>query len=140
GQEMSIDDLNELVPELTLIFQRLIALRREIIIRAHELEQLGHDPARAKRIALPPEIAERRERLEAAVADFERLVDRVGTLGGILSDLDLGIVDFHHVLDGNEVFLSWQFGEPVVSHYRPADAKLDARRRLPSAPPPAPKH
>lgn len=134
---MSIEELNALVPELTLIFQRLIALRRTIILRAKELERLGHDPQGPRR-GLSPAIRERREMLEDAVADFEHELDKVGALGGILQDLDLGIVDFPRVIDGNEVFLSWQFGEPAVTHFRPAGSV--ARKPLPGAPPPEPPH
>jgi hypothetical protein len=137
---MTVDEVNALIPELTMIFQRLIALRREIIARAHELERLGHDPTSRRRRDLPSDIMERRERLEAAVVELEREVDRVGTLGGILSDLDLGIVDFHHDLDGAEVFLSWQFGEAAVTHFRPAGSGFASRVPLPDAPPPEPPH
>lgn len=136
---MSIDELNELIPELTLIFQRLIALRREINLRAKELERLGHDPQSPRLPDLPRKILELRDRLEATVADLEYELDKVGALGGILQDLDLGIVDFHHVLDGNEVFLSWQFGESAITHFRPAGSAV-GRVLLPNAPPPEPPH
>jgi hypothetical protein len=137
---MSIDELNELIPELTLIFQRMIALRREINFRAKELERLGHDPQGPRPYDLPRKILELRDRLEAAVADLELELDKVGSLGGILQDFDLGLVDFHHVLDGNEVFLSWQFGESAITHFRPAGTQALSRRPLPNAPPPEPPH
>lgn len=131
---MTLDEVNALIPELNLIFQQLTSLRREIVARANELERLGFDPvARATR-ELPAPIAERKRRLEVAVAAFEAHVERVGALGGVLQDLDLGLVDFHHVLDGHDVLLCWQFGEDVVAHFHDLEAGFAGRRRLPEAP------
>lgn len=132
---MSPDEVNALIPELELIFQRLHSLKGEIVARANELERLGYNPAtsKAKPRDLPPEVRERRKLLDAAVTAFEAEVERVGALGGILQDLELGLVDFHHVLDGHDIFLCWQYGERTVSHFHEVDAGFAGRRLLPGA-------
>ncbi|MCK6547778.1 DUF2203 domain-containing protein [Myxococcota bacterium] len=131
---MTLDEVNALVPELNLIFQQLTSLRREIVARANELERLGVDPVARGARDLPGPIAERKRKLESVVAAFEAQVDRVGALGGILQDLDLGLVDFPAVLDGREVLLCWQFGEGAVTHFHAVEAGFAGRKRLPDAP------
>src|SRR5262249_38606571 len=95
---MTVAEVNAILPELDAILGRLIEIRREIAARANEIERLGFDPAGPRSRDLPPSIAERKDLLEAAVAAFEREIDRIAALGGIVHDLDLGSVDFHHRL------------------------------------------
>lgn len=131
---MTVDEVNALIPELDRIFQRLGALEHEIVARANELERMGHNPASPNREAtVPAAIAERRRLLEACVSAFEAEIDRVGALGGVLQDLERGIVDFQHVLEGQPVYLCWQVGETSVTHYHALDAGIGARRPLPGA-------
>lgn len=132
---MTVDEVNRLIPELTLIVQRLHTLRREIVSRANELERLGFDPASGSRRDVPPAIQERWRLLDVAVTDFEAAVERVGALGGVLQDLELGLVDFHHVLDGREVLLCWQLGEDEVAHFHSMEAGFSGRKLLPGARP-----
>src|SRR5262245_5549934 len=126
---MTVDEVNALIPELHAIFLRIVQLRREITARANELERLGFDPTAKSIRGLPPDARRTRERLDASVTAFEGEIDRIGALGGILQDLDLGLVDFTHELAGDTVLLCWQFGEDQVTHFHPMGAGFSARNR-----------
>jgi hypothetical protein len=51
-------------------------------------------------------------------------------MGGVTKDLTLGLVDFLHVRDGQEVNLCWKFGEDTVRHWHGLDEGYRSRRRL----------
>ncbi|MFO0729335.1 MAG: DUF2203 domain-containing protein [Myxococcota bacterium] len=129
NRTFSVAEVNALIPRLDAVFQRLTELRREIGARANEIERLGFGPLREPGPE-PAEILERREILLRRVKELEVEVDRVGELGGILTDIDLGLVDFPAEVGGERVFLCWQFGEPEVSHYHAIDAGFAGRRAL----------
>ena len=95
-------------------------LRQEIAARANELERQGFGPL-THTGPLPPEIVERKKRVEAAVKELEAEVDRLSATGGILADVDRGLVEFLSTKDGRDILLSWQLGEPVVTYYHPLD-------------------
>jgi hypothetical protein len=130
---VNVDEVNALIPQLDAILGRLTELKREIAARASDIERLGYNPASVRSRELPPEIQMRRDLLDATLAAFEAQIERIGALGGLLEDLELGIVDFHHDLEGRPVLLCWQFGEHEVTHFHPAEGGFRARRRLPDA-------
>ena len=70
---------------------------------------------------LPPQRSRARESLASSYA----------ALGGILEDIELGLVDFHHPLEGVDVLLCWQFGERSVLHFHPVGSGFSGRCRLP---------
>lgn len=135
-RSFSLAEANALIPSLDQTFRRLEALRKEIGARANELERLGVS-ALLHEGPEPPEVVERRRILRERVGEFQSEMDKIEELGGILFDLDLGLVDFPSRLDGREVLLSWQFGEPAVIHYRTPGAELRERRRIRDADAPA---
>lgn len=67
--------------------------------------------------------------LNAAQAELEQLADEVSAcveeleeIGVVLKDLDLGLLDFPGLRDGEEVELCWQVGEAAVSQWhRPGE-------------------
>jgi hypothetical protein len=132
GRTFSVAEVNARLPELERVFQRLSELKREIGARANEIERLGVRPPHNEAPEVAPEIAERKKILEGRVAEFQAEIDQIEKLGGILRDLDLGLVDFPSVVGGEEVFLSWQTGEPAITHFYPPGAAFSERRRIPA--------
>jgi hypothetical protein len=128
---VSVDEVNALIPELERIFARIRELEREVVSRANELERAG---APAGSPSANSAIAERRARLDAARSELEAAIRRIRALGGIVQDLSAGLVDFHHVLEGQDVFLCWQVGEARVAHFHAVQAGLTARHPLPFNP------
>jgi hypothetical protein len=57
-------------------------------------------------------------------------VDRIVSLGGAPKDLGLGLVDFPHLRDGQEVNLCWKYGETAIRHWHGLDEGYAARKPL----------
>jgi hypothetical protein len=47
-----------------------------------------------------------------------------------VKDLEQGLVDFYAVMDGEPVFLCWQFGEPAVTHWHGIDEGFAGRQPI----------
>ncbi len=60
---------------------------------------------------------------------FER-IDKVMVSGVILTDLDEGLVDFPHKLDGRSVLLCWKAGEKGITHWHEVDETYDERQEI----------
>jgi hypothetical protein len=58
-------------------------------------------------------------------------VDRLEELGVVLKDLDLGLLDFPSVRDGEDVLLCWQVGEDEIGFWHGWDDGYAGRRPLP---------
>src|SRR3954466_14128499 len=70
-----------------------------------------------------------RERARAALVvtlGFEQLEE----LEVLVRDLDRGLVDFPSLVDGREVYLCWQLGEPEILHWHGLESGFAGRRPL----------
>ncbi len=121
------------VPRLQALMERLqrhaLALRRE---RDAVAAALGGPPDSVPVEALLAE----RPGLRRVVEDLDAAIEEIQSLGVELKDLELGLVDFPAVLEGEAVYLCWQFGEDRVRWWHPRSEGFAGRRALPGVPPP----
>ena len=57
-------------------------------------------------------------------------VDKLEELGVVLKDLDLGLLDFPSVRDGEEVLLCWQVGEESVTSWHGLEEGYAGRKPI----------
>jgi hypothetical protein len=75
--------------------------------------------------------------LNAAHAELAALADRVAdcvreldALGAVVKDLDVGLLDFPAIRDGDEVELCWRVGEERVEHWHAVGAGYPGRKPI----------
>jgi hypothetical protein len=75
--------------------------------------------------------------LKAAQSGLQELADlaaaavrELDDLGVVVKDLDLGLLDFPGLRDGEEVELCWQVGEDAVAEWHPLDAGFRGRKPI----------
>jgi len=65
--------------------------------------------------------------------EAQRLIEGIADEGIQIKDLERGLVDFPHFLDGDpahEVFLCWHLGEDTIDFWHEIDAGIAGRRPL----------
>jgi hypothetical protein len=136
----TLDEANQLVPTLELEFGRVARLRDEL---RSLVESLGGADASVDILqngAEPPRGLETEaRRLKRVADDIAAAVERVTEMGCLVKDLDLGLVDFYAMQEGEPVFLCWQFGEPQVTHWHAVDEGFSGRRPIEGVEPPRPE-
>ena len=129
----SVDEANELVPLLSLEFERIQRMRRHVGEHLEILQNHGVDldPSRPlERQNIPDACWREAVRLVQIVKEIGYAVERINEAGCLVKDLDLGLVDFYSVIDGEAVFLCWQYGEPEVEHFHGLDEGFKSRRKI----------
>lgn len=125
----TVEEANQVLPLVRSIV-------RDVVDDFRELRGAGRE-----RRALEVESAGNR----SAARHIEVLKDKVGTysmriegylrelsdLGLEVRDLELGLVDFPTLIDGEPAYLSWRLGEDDVSWWHPADKGFSERTRVP---------
>ena len=117
-------EANELIPRLEVLVRKLQANAAQARARAAEagpsadLEELSRsDPS-----------------MRAAMREMGKVAEEIQGLGCFLKDVDLGLVDFPSEVNGETVFLCWQYGEPHLVAWHPIDEGFGSRRPLPGGP------
>lgn len=124
-------DVEKLIPALTRIMQDVMTAHTEAT-RAR-----GRLQAEKQRLSLAGGGLLDRATWRADTEIVEQLtrrvragLDKIVRLGGVPKDLGLGLVDFPHLREGEEVNLCWKYGEREIRHWHGLDEGYAARRPL----------
>jgi hypothetical protein len=92
--------------------------------RALEVETAGSRSAQHHIEALKDKVNDYSARIEGYLRELS-------DLGIEVRDLELGLVDFPSLIDGEPAYLSWRLGEDRVSWWHPADKGFGDRTPVP---------
>src|SRR5690606_38694359 len=126
-----IAEANAMVPTLARLLGRLQALLEEARARHRELaliKAVGYGQDGNLIMAADHREAKRRRR--AAVQEANEIIDSIQRAGCQLKSVELGLVDFPAVINGQEVLLCWRLGEPEIMYYHSWEDGYAGRRRL----------
>ncbi len=79
------------------------------------------DPEEARRIRL---------RMQGLVDQMAAAVAHIDAEGITLRDIERGLIDFPALVNGRQVWLCWQLGEPAVDFWHELDTGFGSRRPL----------
>jgi hypothetical protein len=136
----TVEEANALVSTLQIEFGRIAQVRSQL---APLIQALG-GPDEAVAILqedapLPAGREVEAEALRALAAELTGAVERVNDLGCLVKDVEMGLVDFYALVNGEPAFLCWQFGEPAITHWHPLEEGYASRKPLEGAPTPPPE-
>lgn len=127
----TVEQANETLREVRPLTEELVEHRRALL----ELQTL--QASLNQRIAgnggnvEPRELQSVQERLDEEVAGIARCVARIHEAGGLVKDLDAGLVDFPARREGAEVLLCWRLGEDEVGFWHGLEEGFSGRKPLP---------
>ncbi len=127
-------EANALIPTLEFYFAELARIQREVNELTLRAQKLGIVLDMNGRMSSSGSVIKERlqQRCTALASEYADIIDEVHELGVVIEDPDLGTVNFFSWVDGDEVILSWQYGEPEVSHWFKVTEDFMARRPLDS--------
>lgn len=127
-----IHEANALIPQLEYYFGELARIQREVNRLAREARQHGIELSLEEECKLDGDMAENilRRKCKKLAKEYSDVIDDIHSLGVVVEDPDLGVVNFYSLADGDEVILSWQYGEPQVGHWYRSNEDFMARRPL----------
>jgi hypothetical protein len=104
--------------------QKVDALQGELTQAASRIMVLGGTS--------PPFASLLRQKTEhdQAAARLAGIVNRIQETGCLVKDLDLGLVDFPSLLEGEEVYLCWKLGEERIAFWHGIEEGFAGRKPL----------
>jgi hypothetical protein len=128
----SIQEVDALIPELSHRVSAQLALGAEIegLVRRLSREtgapvaSLDPDPQESQ------EMHVLREKIRESIVRYEKGWRDIQSLGAIVKDTSMGLLDFYGRLEGRLVWLCWRFGEDKIGYYHELDTGFSGRRAL----------
>ncbi len=123
----TIPEVNEMIPRLELIMEQMQRHGRTLRAAVAEVATAAGWPVEAVSTS---DLLEQRPELRTEAAEIERLLGEIEACGGQFKGLDLGLVDFPGEMEGEVVFLCWQYGEKEITHYHTMEEGFAGRRPI----------
>ncbi len=117
----SVDEVNELIPQLEHHFRQMLLNKKEMAKAALRLRKMGFEPSllEAAPDSAPPEAEALHRELQGYYFSFKQHLLSIERMGGEIKDLELGRVDFPSLDNGREGRLTWQLGVTEAAYRHP---------------------
>ena len=116
----TVEEANELIPRLEVLVRKLQTHAEQ----ARERAAQAAGPSDLEVLSKSDPV------LRVAMREMSKAAEQIQGFGCLLKDIDLGLVDFPGQVEGETVFLCWQYGEPQVATWHPIDEGFGSRRPL----------
>jgi hypothetical protein len=126
----TVEEANRLLPRLGAILERLIAVRQEMAARHRTLEALRAHIRGNGATADGRRLATLRGELEAMARDLKQGIEEIEGYGCQIKDLDIGLIDFPTLREGEPVLLCWRLGEDRIGFWHRAEEGFAGRKPL----------
>ena len=128
----TLEEVNDLVPQLSVVVKRQLERRSEIEVLLIRLgRELGDVP---ERIVLDPadptDVRDMKRDLVRRIEEYRAGWKAVEEMGAVLKDARTGLLDFYGTVDGKLVWLCWKYGENEVAHYHALEDGFSARKPI----------
>lgn len=126
----TLQEADALLPELERRL-KLLRTKKEAYSRTHDLLFMHELVCTAERthglLEEKDDLEEGIHALEDAIEDLAKDIEAIFARGCLLRNIEKGHIEFFGTHEGEEIYFSWQLGEPNVSHYRPLGKKVHER-------------
>jgi len=119
----TLDEANNLIPELSLIFDKISYVRTKINLIKESLDFSDQ----TKEYHENPD--KTLERMSMMTEELKRHVAEVQSYGCLVKDLENFLVDFYSVKENKLIFLCWKYGEKDIKFWH--ETQTGFKGRLP---------
>lgn len=127
----TVTEANNLIPQLSIIIEKLQNLYNLIIKKQVEidtLELINYGDQKPKKHT--PTIEKELKYLNELYYQFQNLIKEINELGCSLKDIHIGLIDFQAKKNNEIVNLCWKLGEPHISHWHSLDSGFQSRQPI----------
>jgi hypothetical protein len=126
----TLEEANSVLPAVKALVERMVAHRSALgEARARHGELLGHIAGNGGGLD-PSEFARVQRQVDEEAEGVSRCVEGIHELGGMVKDLDEGLVDFLARRDEEDVLLCWRLGEDEITHWHGLNEGFAGRKPL----------
>jgi len=117
----TLEEAEQLIPKLEMIITSMTEHRKTALLIGEELSSMQERIHEGENVPAS-DLMNKKTELDFIVQIVQEGLEEIESLGAQPKDLDLGLVDFPALMDGEEVLLCWKFGEKSIRFYHgPSD-------------------
>jgi len=127
----TFEEATTLLPILRALLKRAMEGKRLIEDVEKELQDVKHRILLSGGLLIDiPEMARRRAEGDKALQDIKDALAEIDAIGVQVKDLDIGLLDFPCVVDGEIVLLCWKYGEEKIQFWHGMEEGFRGRKPI----------
>ena len=115
----TLQQAEKVLPDVDAAIRRVISLKAEYERLENEWQSFSQRMAVMGGVRVDrSQVMQQKNAREAAAQSLKQAFDKVQEFGCLVKDLDIGLIDFPTLFQGEEVYLCWKLGEaryPVLA-------------------------
>ena len=131
ARTFSLDEAQALLPVVQELLQKAIAGRQEFALIAGEFQQVAARVVAAGGCELDiVALSGRKAARDAAARQLKDALADIDGLGVQVKDLDIGLLDFPCLVDGETILLCWKVGEERIAFWHGLEEGYAGRKPI----------
>lgn len=127
----SLQDAEKALPRVRAAIRQAIELRAEMQTSVDELRELTHRVMMSGGMSLDPaRVGTMHETRDRSTTRLKETLESIESLGCLVKDLDIGLLDFPTLYRGREVYLCWRLGEERIEFWHGTDEGFRGRKPI----------
>jgi hypothetical protein len=113
------------------------AIRAAISLKAEYEQTEAESQSFSQRVAVMggvrvdrAQFIEQKNRGEETAVALKQAIEKIQEFGCLVKDLDIGLIDFPTLLEGEEVYLCWKLGETGIQFWHGVDEGFRGRKPI----------
>lgn len=132
-KSFSVEEANQLLPRVRPLVEQLQALHASVLKTNQQLDEAVRKLAQGNGYPIRDirtQIADLTRHQLQLVEAFQSALQQLEDLGGVLKDLQMGLVDFYSLREEEVVFLCWRAGEERIGFWHRLEDGFAGRQPL----------
>ena len=130
-KNFSLDEAQRLLPVMESLLRTSMESKRRIEEIEEEFKKINHSVFLRGGMHLNIVTLSRlRAESDKAIQRVKDAMAEIESIGALVKDLDIGLIDFPCVVDGNTVLLCWKMGEQRITHWHGTNEGFSARKPI----------
>lgn len=127
------DEAQRLIPEVSNLLDKIITSKASFDEAEDALKKLNNRiMMMGGSLIHPGDILQWRSQKEGAALAMKKAAEDLQSIGCLLKDLDMGLVDFPTLYHGEEVYLCWKRGETAIDFWHGVTEGFRGRKPIDS--------
>jgi hypothetical protein len=127
-RHFTFDEATDLLPRLTECIGTLRRLRDQATVKRARFDQLWQRLENGEPVLTT--LGDEQRTLDALTDRLVATAKEIESIGCVLRDLDLGLIDFPFRVRTRTVFLCWRIGEPAILFWHGPDEGFAGRKPI----------
>jgi hypothetical protein len=121
----------QLLPEVETAIRKAIAAKAEFAEAESDSQEFQRRVMLQGGVLVDhSKLLERKQRRDASARNLKDSVEKIQEYGCLVKDLDIGLIDFPTLFNGEEVYLCWKLGESGIRFWHGVQEGFRGRKAI----------